>query len=160
MQASLSLASSEQKSSVVEEALHFGCFSPRGSPCLSPQFVATAASEGEDTGGILAPVLQITPELQESGEDSSVVLPTELGSMEALAVASTPSVGSGGEGAPNSEALFASELCGLLAYLEATSLGYGKDIACVLARKASEDVIRKVEKSLMKAAIVGKTRKR
>ena len=38
--------------------------------------------------------------------------------------------------------------------------GYGKDIACVLAGKASENVIRKVEKSLMKAAIKGKRRTR
>ena len=62
---------------MVEEALHFGSFSPRGSPCLSPQLVATAASEDENTGGILAPVVQITPEFQESCGDSFVVLPTE-----------------------------------------------------------------------------------
>ena len=55
---------------------------------------------------------------------------------------------------------FANELCGLLACLEATSPGYGKDIACVLAGKASEDVIKKVEKYLMKAAMKGKRRKR
>ena len=53
-----------------------------------------AASEDEDFDGISAQVLQITPELQESCEDSSVVLSVELGSVEALAVASTPSVGS------------------------------------------------------------------
>jgi hypothetical protein len=32
--------------------------------------------------------------------------------------------------------------------LEAASPGYGKDIACVLAGKASKELIRKVEKSL------------
>ena len=62
--------------------------------------------------------------------------------------------------ASNSEALLANELYGLLACLEATSPGYGKDIACVLAGKASKDVIRKVEKSLMKVALKGKRRKR
>jgi hypothetical protein len=32
--------------------------------------------------------------------------------------------------------------------LEAASPGYGKNIACVLAGKASKDIIMKVEKSL------------
>jgi hypothetical protein len=39
----------------------------------------------------MAPVLQITPELNGLGEDSSVVLPLELGSFEALTVATVPS---------------------------------------------------------------------
>jgi hypothetical protein len=55
--------------------------------------------------------------------------------------------------AHSSEALFAKELCGLLASLEAASPGYGKDIACVLAGKASKEIIRKVENSLRKVAI-------
>ena len=81
-----------------------------------------------------------------------------LGSLEALEVASTPSVDSGGMVAPSSEVLFAKKLCVLIAFLEATSPRYGKDIACVLAGKASEDVIRKVEKSLKKVTIKGKRR--
>jgi hypothetical protein len=48
----------------------------------------------------------------------------------------------------SSDALFAKELCGLLASLEAARPGYGKDIACVLAGKASKEIIRKVEKFL------------
>jgi hypothetical protein len=32
--------------------------------------------------------------------------------------------------------------------LEAASPGYGMEIACVLAGKASDDIIKKVEKSL------------
>jgi hypothetical protein len=48
----------------------------------------------------------------------------------------------------------------LLASLEAASPGYGKDIACVLARKASEDMIRMVEKSLRKVSIWGRRRKK
>ena len=82
----------------------------------------------------------------------------ELGTLEALEVVSTPSVGSGGLVAPSSEVLFAKKLCSLIACLEATSPGYGKDIAYVLAGKASEDVIRKVEKSLKKVTIKGKRR--
>jgi hypothetical protein len=50
--------------------------------------------------------------------------------------------------APNSEALFAKELSDLLVSLEAVSPGYGMEIACVLAGKASKDMIKKVEKSL------------
>jgi hypothetical protein len=44
--------------------------------------------------------------------------------------------------------------------LEAASPGYGRDIACVLAGQASEDLIRKVENSLKKVIIRGKRRKR
>jgi hypothetical protein len=91
----------------------------------------------------------------------------ELGSFEALTVASTPSphqsldsVVSGDVPTDNADALFAAELCGLLASLEAVSPGYGRDIACVLADKASEDLIRKVEKSLRKVIIGGRSRKR
>jgi hypothetical protein len=105
--------------------------------------------------GILAPVLQISPE------------PLELGSIVSLAVATTPSasqssasVDSGGVLVYSSEALFAKELCGLLANLEAASPRYGKDIAYVLTGKASEDLIKKVEKSLRKVCIRGKRRKR
>jgi hypothetical protein len=58
------------------------------------------------------------------------------------------------------EALFGSELCSLLASLEAASPGYGKDIACVLAGKASEDMIKMVEKSIKKVSIWGRRRKK
>jgi hypothetical protein len=44
--------------------------------------------------------------------------------------------------------------------LEAASPGYGKDIACVLTGKTSEDMIRKVEKSVRKVTIRSKGRKR
>jgi hypothetical protein len=46
------------------------------------------------------------------------------------------------------EDLFDKELCGLLASLEAGSSRYAKDIACVLAGKASKDIIRKMERRL------------
>jgi hypothetical protein len=48
----------------------------------------------------------------------------------------------------------------LIASLEAASPGYGKDIVCILAGNASEDIIKKVEKSLSKVIIRGKRRKR
>jgi hypothetical protein len=130
----------------------------------------SAASESEEI--IMAPVLQITPELHELRVESSVMLPMEVGSFEALAVATATSplqsepcqlpafADNGGVLAASSEAIFAKELCGLLASLEAASPGYGKDIACVLAGKASEDIIRKVEKSLSKVSLWNKGRKR
>jgi hypothetical protein len=57
-------------------------------------------------------------------------------------------VDSGGVLGPNYEALFGKELFDLLVSLEAASSGYGMDIAYVLTGKASEDIIKKVEKSL------------
>jgi hypothetical protein len=95
-----------------------------------------------------------------------MVLPLELGSSEALAVVMAPlpsqlhvSVDSG-VSTHNAEALFARELSGLLASLEAACPGYGKDIDCVLAGKASDDIIRKVEKSLKRVSLFGKRGKR
>jgi hypothetical protein len=83
-----------------------------------------------------------------------VVLPIELGSSEVLEVAMTPSLPpafvDNGVLTPNSEALFEKELSDLIVKLEAFSTGYGKEIASVLARNASDDIIRKVEKSLNK----------
>jgi hypothetical protein len=131
------------------------------------------ASVGEGIDGILAPVLQITPELGELCGESplipSMALPLELGSLgssEALAVATAPSQPQSppyvdnGVLTHNAEALFARELSGLLASLEAASPGYGKDIDCVLAGKASDDIIRKVEKSLRRVSLFGKRGKR
>ena len=88
------------------------------------------------------------------------MLSIELASFEALAVVSTPSVSSGEVLATNSDVLFAKEFYGLLVCLEAASPGYGKDIACVLAGKALEDVIKKVGKSLSTVNIRGKRRKK
>jgi hypothetical protein len=113
------------------------------------------ASEGKGMDVILAPLLLITQELQE----------LELGSSKALIVATMPlppqsptSMSSEGVLAYSSEALFGKELCVLLASLEVVSPRYGKNIACILAEKASEDIIRKVEKSFKKVSIWGKRR--
>jgi hypothetical protein len=111
--------------------------------------------------------MQITPELHELCEENSVEFPLELGSVEALVVASVPSPSqkpaskvSGEVLAHSSETLFGTELSGLLTSLEVVSPGYGKDISCVLAGEASEDMIRKVEKSLRKVSIWGRRRKK
>jgi hypothetical protein len=113
--------------------------------------------------GILDPVLYITPEFHKLCEESSKVLPLEVDSFEALVTLppqSPASLVGGAVLAHSSDALFAKEICGLLASLEAVSPGYGKDIACVLAGQASEDLIKKVENSLKKVIIRGKRRKR
>jgi hypothetical protein len=87
----------------------------------------------------------------------------ELGSLEAVAVVMTslpPAseepdfVDTRGVLAPNFEALFGKEFSGLLVSLEVANPGYGKDIACVLAEKASKDLIRKVENHHNKASAI------
>jgi hypothetical protein len=112
--------------------------------------------------GILDPVLRITPEFHELCGESSQVLPSELGSFEALAPSpqSPTSAVSGGVVTHSSDAHFAKELCGLLASLETASPEFGKDIDCVLAGKALEDMIGEVENSLKRVTIRGKRRKR
>jgi hypothetical protein len=112
---------------------------------------------------ILDPMLHITPEFHELCEESSMVLPLEVDSFEALVTLppqSSASLVSGAMLAHSSNALFAKELCGLFTSLEAVSSGYGKDIAYVLAGQASEDLIKKVDNSLKKVIIRGKRRKR
>jgi hypothetical protein len=163
VQASFPLDSIEQKSPVVAEEHLYGCISPRRSPCLSPQPDVSVTSESGD----LASVMQITPELHEFCGESSVVPLLELGSSEALTVASMPSPSqslasmvTGEVSVDKADALFVEELSGLLSSLEAVSPGYGKDIACILAGEASEDMIRKVDKSLKKVIIRGRSRKR
>jgi hypothetical protein len=195
-QASLSLDSTDPTSPVVVEEQLYGCFSPCASPCLSSWPFISVSSVDKGMDGILAPMLQIAPELDECAEESSVVLPLELGSsevlevattlehpvlcgessvvlplelgsFEALTVSSTPlphqsldSVVTRDVPADNVDALFAAEICGLLGSLEAVSPGYGRDIVCVLADKALEDLFRKVEKSLRKVITRGRSRKR
>jgi hypothetical protein len=66
---------------------------------------------------IATPVLQIMPELQELCGESSVVLPMELGSLEALTVAMSPSP-------PPSETLVESGEFNALAALSSVSIGH------------------------------------
>lgn len=149
----------EESTEVGEECI-FGCFSPRARSCPSPQLDVMVASECVDISRIMAPVMQIMPELQQLCVEPSPPLSMvhlqvdSLGTSvvaSALAPVEPSHLGEVVEAdvlAPNSEALFAKELCELLVSLEAASPGYGKEIACVLAGQASEVVIRRVEKSL------------
>jgi hypothetical protein len=64
-QASFPLDSTIQKSSLVEEDHLYGSISPCCSPCPSPQPDVSPDSYSEGMDGFLAPMLQITPEIQE-----------------------------------------------------------------------------------------------
>jgi hypothetical protein len=144
-----------EESLVVGEVCTFGCFSPRAR-YQSSQPAMPVASEHEEIDVILAPVMHIMPELQEL-----LVEPSPPPTIGSLAVSSTPppvelsqplDFVDGGEKvneaatlAPNSNALFAKELCDLLASLEVVSPGSGKAIACLLAEKATEDKIKNVK---------------
>jgi hypothetical protein len=68
----------------------YGCFSPYGSPPRSPQPDMLAASKSNDVNVIMAPMLQISPEPHKLCGKSSVILSIEVGSLEALAVATMP----------------------------------------------------------------------
>jgi hypothetical protein len=65
----------------------YGCFSPRVGICTSWVSAASMTEAAE----VVSSVLQVMPELQELCGVSSVILPMELVSLEALEVASMPS---------------------------------------------------------------------
>ncbi|KAK1646404.1 hypothetical protein QYE76_064209 [Lolium multiflorum] len=160
VQASFPLGSADQKSSVVEEEHIYSCFSPHDSPYQSLQPVVLAASEGEGIDGTLTPVSTASSPLSQAlgfelCEDPSPPLSMvhlHVDSLVTSKVASAPppveasrcgdKVIEVGALAPNSDALFASELCDLLARLEATSPGSSKEIARLLEEKSS----RKIQK--------------
>jgi hypothetical protein len=50
--------------------------------------------------------------------------------------------------APNFEGLFGKKFCDLLVRLEVASLGCGKEIAYILAKKATKEIFRNAKKSL------------
>jgi hypothetical protein len=89
---------------------------------------------GEGMDEILPPVLQSTLGIRELCGESSLVLPLESGSSEGLAVVMAPSPSQlpasvdSGVSTHSAEALFARELSGLLASLEAACPGYGRTL--------------------------------
>jgi hypothetical protein len=86
-----------------------------------------------------------TTHVDSGGLDASDSLPSmDIGHVVSL----SDEIAEIGVLAPNSETLFAKKLSDLLVSLETASPGYGMEIACVLAGKASEYMIKKVEKSL------------
>jgi hypothetical protein len=140
---------------LVGEECFFGCLSPRVSPSLQPDVSVAPECEGND--GIM-PVIQIMPDLHELCEDPSPPLSMvhqQADSLVISEVASAPppveaspcgdKVIEADVSAPNSDALFASELCDLLARLEAASPGSSKEIARLLEEKSSRGKIQKVK---------------
>jgi hypothetical protein len=153
-----------EETSVVGDDSSFGCFSHRAR--TFPSHVPVA-SKCKGIDGIMVPVMKIMPELQElCGEPSS---PTSM--VQTSAVASTPhpvmlshhdeKVIEACALDPNSEALFARELCDLLASLEVAIPGSRKEIACLLAEQTSRDKIQKVKDYLrIKSKKSGATRRK
>jgi hypothetical protein len=117
----------------------YGCFSPRVGDFLSLFTLSPVPStvEGEAISVVMAPVVQIMPELRELCTSPSLPLsvehkvdsPTTLSSPEQSDEVSTPIPPSMPD---NPDALFATELCDILNSLEAAILGYGRAIACLL----------------------------
>jgi hypothetical protein len=108
----------------------------------------------------MTPVMQIIPELQElCGQTFPPLLMAHLHveSIGTFAVASAPPAEPGlvgekgievGALVPTSQALFATELCDLLARLEVAIPGTSKKIACILAENTSRDKVQKVKEYL------------
>jgi hypothetical protein len=111
---------------------------------------ASSAVDGKAIVEVVAPVLQIMPELQELGaspdlpltvEHVKVDVPATLILREQLNVASTPISPS----PPHSpDALVAEEICDLLSRLDLLIPGLGRSIACLLTGTPIKGKIKKV----------------
>jgi hypothetical protein len=131
----------------------YGCLSPHVgviSSVLSALPLVPSATEGEAIDDVVAPVLQVMPDLQElcanpclplSVEcvkvDSSVILCFPEGS-DVTSTSISTIVGS------YLDALFAKELCDVLISLEATVPGCGRAIACLLTGSTIKSKSKKV----------------
>jgi hypothetical protein len=118
-----------------------------------------------DHGGQVVSLIDEVNEVDASAHNSeaplSVVHP-EVDFLGSFVVVSTPSSLKPSEslGFADSDALFAKELCDLLANLEAASPGSSKEIAHLLSAKDSGDKIEKVKEYLKsKSKKYGTTRK-
>jgi hypothetical protein len=131
----------------------YGYFSPRvgdNSSPLSASPSVTSTIEGEALAAVVAPVLEIMPELQ--GLCASPVLPSseEHVNVDSMATLSSPersdviSTTIPPKPALNSDALFAKELCDILSSLEAANPGIGRALACILTGSTIKSKIKKV----------------
>jgi hypothetical protein len=143
----------------------YGCFSPRvgdSSSPLSSLPLALPTAEGEATSVVVAPVLQVMPDLQELCVSPSVPLVVEhmkvglamssceradsamleviLSEQSDVALAPIPP-----SPAHNRDILFAKELCDLLSKVEVAIPGCGKAIACLLIGLTTKDKGKKVD---------------
>ena len=115
----------------IEAECLFGDFSPRA-------LHATSSSPGSGViSEVVAPVMQIMPELQELCGESSMVLPMELGSLESLVVAMTPSLPQSPAFANNGD-LVGSVTASSMAIGHVTSLSGEVDETCVLAPNSEQ----------------------
>jgi hypothetical protein len=105
--------------------------------------------EGEDIAEVMAPMLQIMPELRELGTVTDlppamahvkVDIPATMSLSEQSDVAHTPIPSLPPHG---SDALFAEEVCDLLIKLDVAIPGLGRSIACLLTGTAIRGKIRR-----------------
>ncbi|KAM3294795.1 hypothetical protein ACQJBY_037589 [Aegilops geniculata] len=128
------------------DELH-GCFSPRARASSPP-----SAYEGLGNDVVVTPVLQIMPELRELCGGSVLplsieqpkVMPVSDMTIEPIVLAPTS----------NPDALFAKELCDLLASVEVARPGLGRSIACLLTGTPIRGKQKKVGKG--KSGAMGK----
>jgi hypothetical protein len=131
----------------------YGCLSPRvGASSSSSSALPSMPSsiEGEAIAAVVAPVLQIMPDLQKicaspslplSVEHVKVDSPVTLCSRDPSDVISAPIPPTS---ALSPDALFAKELCDMLSKLEAAIPGCGRAIACLLTGSTIKSKGKKV----------------
>jgi hypothetical protein len=131
----------------------FGCLSPRVGVISSPLSTMPSMSstiEGETVTDVVAPVLQIMPDLQDLCARPSLPLsvehvkedsPVTLCSHERSDVSSVPFPP---PSALNPDALFAKELCDVLSSLGAAVPGCGRALACLLTGSTLKSKSKKV----------------
>jgi hypothetical protein len=126
----------------------YGCFSPRVADTSSLPVSSTI--EGAEISEVMAPVLQIMPELRELGTVTDlpptvahvkVDVPATMCLPEQSHVAHTP-IPSPPPHSP--DALFAEEICDLLSKLDVAIPGLGRSIACLLTGTAIKGKNKKV----------------
>jgi hypothetical protein len=100
--------------------------------------LGASATEGGAIDDVVAPVLQVIPDLQELCANPSLPLLVERVKVDSSVIFCSPegldvtSTSIPPSSALNLDALFANELCGVLSSLEAAVPGCGRAIACLL----------------------------
>jgi hypothetical protein len=127
----------------------YGCFSPRVGDAPSLLSISSTV-EGKAVVEVVAPVLQIMPELQELGTSPDLPLTVEHVKVDVSATLSLPEQS---DVAPKTnpplsphspDALVAEEICDLLSRLDVLILGLGRSIACLLTGTPIKEKIKKV----------------
>jgi hypothetical protein len=131
----------------------YGCLSLRVgaiSSVLSALPLVPSATEGEAIDDVVAPVLQVMPDLQELCASPSLPLSVERVKVDSSMILCSPegsdvtSTSIPPSPALNPDALFAKELCDVLSSLEDAVPGCGRAIACLLIGSTIKSKSKKV----------------